>query len=113
MTATGKPSVNLSNGKPSHLVLTTGTADPFSASTKVKNPVTDSVNPSVTFDGTALWNKGGTPTRLAIVLKGKRATSPRQAATDDIPPTTGILTITLTSGPAVTPVAVDYVNDDT
>ena len=88
MPATGKPSLNLFNGKPSHLVLTTAAADPFSASTTVAS-VTDSMNPSVTFDGAALWNKGGTPTRLPIKLKGKRTTPLSRGVTDDILPTTG------------------------
>jgi hypothetical protein len=104
--AKGTSAVNLSKGKPSHLVLT-GPAGSFSEKTTVTS-VVDLLHSSISFDGEALWKHGGTDVRLPVKLKGKGWSKDK----DTTAPDSGSLSITLMSGPTVDPVPVTYVDDD-
>jgi hypothetical protein len=108
--ATAKQCVNLHKNQKSHLILT-DPAGRFTKDTTVTNPVTDLNNGTLTFTGTALWNKGSTATRLIVKLTGNFEKSVK----DDITPVSGLLSITLSDPTSSIPVSdtpVDYVDDD-
>ena len=102
MSTSGKPGVNISNGKPSWIALKS-TDNVFTKDTTVTE-VKDKKN-LITFDGRAHWR--GDPTLLPIKLQGK-------GRDFDDPPSEGTLTVTTTNGgPTPTDVPVAYVNDGT
>jgi hypothetical protein len=108
--ATGNAGVNLHSGKHSEIIMI-DLDGRFTSTTTVTNPVTDALNPSISFTGQARWKKGGTANRLVIRLTGNFTLKDK----DTTPPTSGSLSITLTNGstPIPTdPVPVQYVNDD-
>jgi hypothetical protein len=107
-TWSNKPQLNLRKNKQSHLVLI-DLDGRFSAKTAV-TAVKDLEDANITFDGTPL--KRVQANRLEIRLKSTSKYSKK----DDITPTSGTLSITLTDTSTgtpipVDPVPVDYVDD--
>ena len=109
MSAHGHISINNHEGESSHLVLFDKDGG-FTAATEVVDPVEDTGNrlqwqPEI-IDQTANRLK----LKLTCTTGKTSAKKKSHKVTADLD--TGTLTITLTGGPPVTPVPVNYVNDD-
>jgi hypothetical protein len=104
--ASGQQCVNVNRGKRSHVYITHGAN--YSSSTQVANPITDSLNASVTFNGHVHKHTADATTLIVELTRNHDALADR--VVDILDGAAGLLTITLTNPTAPAPVQPDPVN---